>query len=194
MEIIDTYGKNGYLNEDYLTAGFPDMIEAFANETCVFTYVGNDTVLPAKEMNPNLEVGIIPYPAFTMLGETEQGFITGEEISFAISKNSPHIEECKEVLQWMIKPENVERVCNVSGRPSARKGVELSDHYWQEYFTKYADVMCVNNFDRTYLPTGIYDTMCDAVAKLLMGMVSTEEATNMVKDEYIRLMTIAEAE
>lgn len=193
-EIINEFGKNGYLNEDYLTAGFPDMIQAFANETCVFTFVGNDCVLPAKEINPELEVGIIPIPAFTSLGETEPAFLTGEDVSFGIWKDSEYAEECKEVLNWLSQPENVARICNVSGRPSAYEGVELSDNYWQYYFDKYADTMCVNNFDRSYLPNGIYDTMCDAVAKLLMGMVTVEEATDMLKTEYTRLMEMAAAE
>lgn len=190
-ELIHQFGENGYFNEDYLTAGFPDMIEAFANETCVFTFVGNDCVLPAKEINPSLEVGIMPIPAFTMLGETEPAFLTGEDISFGIWKDSEYVEECKEVLAWLSQPENVARICNMSGRPSAYEGVELSDNYWQFYFDKYADTKCVNNFDRSYLPNGIYDAMCDAVAKLLMNMVTVEEATDMLKTEYTRLMEMS---
>lgn len=49
------------------------------------------------------------------------------------------------------------------------------------------DVKNVGQFDRTYMPNGVYDTWADATSKVLMGSYTPDEATDLIKAEYDRL-------
>ena len=184
----------GLLNEGYLTAQVPDMIEAIATGKCAFIFLGTQVMEAATAVNPDLEWGFLPYPAMTDLGAEDPAFVNGEQGTYGIWKDSPNLEAARKVLEYLAMPENVAYYCSESVKPAGLSNVELDLGSQNEYYEIFSDAKAVGQFDRTYLPNGVFSVLSDAQAKVLMGSVDAAEGAQMVEEEYTRLFGTEEAE
>lgn len=196
-QILQAYknlADEGLLNDGYLTAQVPDMIEAIATGKCAFIFLGTQVMEAATAVNPDLEWGFLPYPAMTELGATDSAFVNGEQGTYGIWKDSPNLDAARKVLEYLAMPENVEYYCSKSVKPAGLSNVELDLGSQNEYYEIFSDAKAVGQFDRTYLPNGVFSVLSDAQAKVLMGTVDAAEGALMVEEEYTRLFGSEEAE
>ena len=194
LQAYKDLADEGLLNEGYLTAQVPDMIEAIATGKCAFIFLGTQVMEAATAVNPDLEWGFLPYPAMTELGAEDPAFVNGEQGTYGIWKDSPNLEAARKVLEYLAMPENVAYYCNESVKPAGLSNVELDLGSQNEYYEIFSDAKAVGQFDRTYLPNGVFSVLSDAQAKVLMGSVDAAEGTQMVEEEYTRLFGTEEAE
>ncbi len=192
MQAYKDLADNELFNDGYMTAQVPDMIEAIATGKCAFIFLGTQVMEGASAANPDLNWGFMPYPAMSDLGATEPAFVNGEQGTYGIWKDSPNLEVARKVLEYLAQPENIAYYCNNSGKPAGIDGVELELAEKNEYYGIFTDVKAVGQFDRTYLPNGLFDVMGDAQAKVLMGSIDAEEGAKMMQEEYDRLFGKAE--
>ena len=178
---------NGYLNDDYLTAQVPDMIQAIVEGRCAFIYLGNAVMTAASATAPDLRWGFMPYPTMPELGCTEPALVNGEKITYGIWKDSENVDAARKVLEYLAQEENVKALCAAVFAPSGFLNSEADLGSLNEYYNMWKDVKNVGQFDRTYMPNGVYDTWADATSKVLMGSYTPDEATDLIKAEYDRL-------
>lgn len=174
----------GYMNEDVFTAKYSDYAKLFATDQVAFVTTAPSFSDDAYAINPETEIGIMPVPAWNE-GEPPN-FSGGERNSMGIWKDSQHIEEAKQILNYFAQPENMALIANASKLPAGIKNVQ-ADHEFAKYYEQYEDVMVYPYFDRVYLPSGMWDVMCNTGMELLADVVTPEEYSEIMKENVERL-------
>lgn len=176
--------EKGYMNEDVLTAKYSDMPQRFAEGKVAFVMTGPSFAAEVHKINPDVKVGIMPVPS--VAEGDEPNFSGGERYTMGAWKDSEHLEESKKLIAFFARPENLEKIANVTKLPPGLKEVN-TDHEFSEYYEKYADIRVFPYFDRVYLPNGMWDVMCKTGAELLAGAVTPEQYSEIMKQEVERL-------
>lgn len=180
------------LNEDILTAQEQQLNELMAQNQIAFIVGGGNLLGPQiEELNPDIELGTAPMPAIHEGGE--QSWIGGERHTVAVWKDTPHMEEAKQFIEFLAQPEIAKQVAEGTNLPAGLTNVE-TDNYYSEYYEMYSDVEVQPYFDRVYLPSGMWDVMGNTSQELLSGALTPEEVSNIMKEEYLRLREQAEEE
>lgn len=182
-KFLQMYEK-GLMNEDVLTAKYSDLPKLFAEENVAFALVGPQITDEVHKINPDVEIGIMPVPA--MVKGDKPSFSGGERYTMGIWKDSKHIDEAKRLVAFFAKPENMEKIANVTKLPPGLKGIEAK-HEFAPYYERYAGVRVFPYFDRAYLPNGMWDVMCTLGQELLSGAITPEEFSERMKEEAERL-------
>ncbi|WP_325176612.1 ABC transporter substrate-binding protein [Paenibacillus alkalitolerans] len=182
-KFLEMYNK-GYINKDVLTAKYSDLPQQFADGKVAFTLLGPSFADEVHKINPDLKIGFMPVPS--MVEGDEPNFSGGERYTFGAWKDSKHLEEAKKFIAYFAKPENIEKIANVTKLPPGLKNIKAS-HEFTEYYEKYADIRVFPYFDRVYLPSGMWDVMCKTGSALLGGQVTPEQYSEKMKSEAERL-------
>lgn len=181
--LLDMY-KKGYINKDVLTAKRSDIPQRFGQGKVAFVTGGPTFADDTRKINPNIKIGIMPFPASATGGEW---FLTGgERYTMGLWKDGKHQEESKKLIAFFAKPENMGKVANVTKSPAGLKGV-TSKHEFSEYYDKYANVGVLPYFDRVYLPNGMWDVMCKTGTALIGGDITPQQFSEKMKQEFERL-------
>lgn len=183
--LLKTMDDNGYLNVDKLTASWDDTQMAFAQGESAFEFFGNYVSAGAWGYNPDAEFGFFPVPAYYE-GDAPT-FITGERSAFGIWKDSAHTEEAKVFLDYLARPEICSRIATSNGIPAGLTDATSDMGPLTEYANKYANVAGYPFFDRAYLPSGMWDSMCMTGAGVLAGAMTTEDAAQEMLKDFNRL-------
>ena len=85
------------------------------------------------------------------------------------------MDAARKVLEYLAQEENVKALCAAVFAPSGFLNIEADLGSLNEYYTMWKDVKNVGQFDRTYMPNGVYDTWADATSKVLMGSYTPDE-------------------
>ncbi|WP_079479186.1 ABC transporter substrate-binding protein [Halobacillus salinus] len=172
------------LNEDVLTAQIQQRAQLMAQGKIAFVFGGGSIGTAVEELNPDVQVGLIPMP--TIHEGDEQSWIGGERHTVAIAQNTEHMEEAKQFIEFMASPEIAKQVAEGTSLPAGLKDVD-ADNYFAEYFEKYEGVNVQPYFDRVYLPSGMWDVMGSTGQELLSGAMTPEEVSQKMAEEYERL-------
>lgn len=164
-ELLDSWVKAGYLNEDSLTADYNSDIQALAEGTTAFCFYGNSAVVDAKGVNADAKIGIIPIPAAS--ASDEPSLIAGEDIAVGVWKDSSVKDEAVELLNYLARPEVTKKIAEAAGCKTGLTTTESEIGEIGTYLEKYADVETFPYFDREYLPSGMWDVMCATGADIL---------------------------
>ncbi|MGL1893326.1 MAG: ABC transporter substrate-binding protein [Spirochaetaceae bacterium] len=176
---------NEYLNVDKLTSTWNDTQMAFANGESAFEFFGNYVITGAKGYNPDAEFGFFPVPAY--YEGDKPTFITGEKTAVGIWKDSSNIEAAKVFLDYLATPAISSRIATSNGIPAGLTDASSDMGDLTVYADKYSHIAGYPFFDRAYLPSGMWDTMCITGAGILANAMSLEEASAKMLEDFNRL-------
>ena len=165
--LMDKWTKAGYFNKDVLTSDYNSDVEALANKKAAFEFYGNSTIVDARNINKDANLGMMPLPSTSPADKPS--LIAGERIAVGVWKDSPQKAAAIELLNYLAKPEVMSQVATASGNPAGLNGVDSNIGDIKTYYEKYKDVKTFPYFDREYLPSGMWDVMCSTGADILAG-------------------------
>ena len=171
------------LNVDVLTAQTHEQTDLMAQGKIGFM-MGTTPSGSVKELNPDIELGVMPMPAIH--DEGPRSWIGGERHTVALWKDSEHKEEAKKFIEFLAQSEIVEEMAEGTNLPAGLTNAEV-DVYYSDYYEEYADVKVEPFFDRVYVPSGMWDVMGSTGQELLSGSMTSEEVSEKMANEYNRL-------
>lgn len=172
------------LNKDVLTAKLSQAPELMAQNKIAFTFVGGSLGPEATELNQSIKVGTMPVPAIHK-GD-KQSWIGGERFTVAAWKDSKHLKEAKEFIDFLAKPENAKKIAEGTSSETALKKVK-AENYYSTFYEQYEHIKIEPYFDRKYLPSGMWAVMATTGQELLAGSSTPEQLSKKMEEEYKRL-------
>ncbi|MFC0559166.1 ABC transporter substrate-binding protein [Halalkalibacter alkalisediminis] len=183
-EFLKELQEKELLNTDVLTASEAQRIELMAQNKIAFTFAGGAFGPAVTELNPDIQVGAVPVPAFWE-GD-EPSWIGGERNTFAVFKDSKNVEEAKQFIEFLAQPKNAKKLAEATSLPAGVTSVE-TENYYSEFYDKWAHVEIQPYFDRVYLPSGMWDVYAITGQELLSGTKTAEQVSEEMQSEYLRL-------
>jgi raffinose/stachyose/melibiose transport system substrate-binding protein len=165
--LMDSWNKAGYFNKDVLTADYNADMEALANGEAAFCFYGNYAVSDAKAVNANAKIGMMPIPSNS--SSDEPSLISGEDIAVGIWKDTKYPQQAQQLLEYLARPEITSAIATAAGNKSGLTTAASNIGDIQTYMDKYSTVETYPYFDREYLPSGLWDVMCETGAEILNG-------------------------
>lgn len=157
--------ESGFFNEDSLTADYAADAASIAEGSSAFGFYGNSFIVDAKATNPDANLGMMPIPAAS--ADDTPSLIAGERIAVGVWKDSKHQDAAFALLNFLAEEDNAKAIATASGNPAGLKDVKSEIGEIQTYLDKHSDVRAFPYFDREYLPSGMWDTMCATGENLL---------------------------
>ncbi|CAK4836542.1 unnamed protein product [Aphanomyces euteiches] len=174
----------GLMNKDAITAKYSDLPKLFATDKVAFFDGSPSFADDAYKVNKDVKIGIMPVPS-TVAGD-EPNFSGGERDTMGVWKDTKHPDEAKKLLAFFAKNENMVKIANVVKLPAGLKDVKAT-HEFAAYYDQYASVRVLPFFDRVYLPSGMWDVMCNSGIELIAGHITAEKYSTAMKDNVARL-------
>lgn len=183
-EVLLEMKEKGLLNEDVLTAMQPSAVELMAQKKIAFSFIGGSFGPEVSELNPEVKVGTLP--ALPIHEGDSPSWIGGERYTFAVSEQTPHLEEAKLFIEFLAQPENAKTIAEGTSLTAGLIDVD-AENYYSEYYDVFSDVEVQPYFDRVFLPSGMWDVMGTTSAELLSGTLTPEQVSAEMEKEYLRL-------
>lgn len=116
---------------------------------CIYKGSGQ---FPKKKANPNIDLGVFPFPATNNPDETK--LVSGVDLMLATSASSKHPEEAQKFIEFLLKEENAKQYIGEQNAFSALEGITQDDPTvaeLKESFEKGA----LADFPDHYIPNGV---------------------------------------
>ncbi len=175
----------GYFNVDVVTSSYNDSVQTYAQDKAAFIVTANYAVGEALTYNPNGSFGFIPIPAADENGEVL--LMTGERAAVGVWKDSPRKAEALKFIAYLAQPENIARMATAGSNPTGLTTATSDTGMLKPFYEKYASVRTYPIFDRAYLPSGMWDTMCTTGSAVLSGSMTPEQAAEKAKGDFDKL-------
>jgi len=182
----DFYDK-GYFNKDILTSKYSDSAKAFAEGKAVFGFYGPYFIEEAKNINPNLNAGLMPIPSIQ--ANDSPTFAGGEKTTWGVWKDSKNIEAAKKFVAYYAQAENISGLAKSNQLPPGLSSVKIDAGELTAYYEQYKDTRVLPFFDRVYLPNGMWDVLCKNGQDILAGGIDARQYSENMKKEFERLST-----
>ncbi|WP_299092826.1 extracellular solute-binding protein [uncultured Metabacillus sp.] len=114
-----------YGHKDQYGKAYSDGNIAFANGKAAMYLQGIWAIPEIKKANPDINLGVFPYPVTDVPGESK--LVSGVDLLLAFSSRSEHPEEAKKFVEFLLADENMKTYINQQNAFSARKGVIQED-------------------------------------------------------------------
>lgn len=183
-EFLKELQEQGLLNTDVLTASEAQRIELMAQNKTAFTFAGGAFGPAVTELNPDIQVGTFPVPAYWE-GD-EPSWIGGERNTFAVFKDSQKLDEAKQFIEFLAQPDNAKKLAEASSLPAGIMNV-VTENYYSEFYEKWERIQIQPYFDRVYLPSGMWDVYATTGQELLANTLTAEQVSDQMESEYLRL-------
>lgn len=183
-EQLQTMQDEGLVNEDAVNANGAQAVNLMAQNQIAFIFAGGSFGADVTELNPDVEVGIVPVPSIHE-GD-DPSWIGGERHTLAVWNESDMKEEAKEFLSFMAEEENAKTMAEATALPSPLENVD-SENYYEDSYAQYEDIEIEPYFDREYLPSGMWDVIGSTGEELLAGSMTPEQVSNEMATEFERL-------
>lgn len=186
-QFLQTLKDKGYMNVDAATADPIFHAEKLVNQEALFIFQRNSILTECWSIDPEANVGFIPFPAQS---EEESPYLAGGEgVAFGIWKDTEHPEICRALLNFMARPENVQKLCLVEGSPSGQKGVEVDMGHLGEWVERWSDVPALPWFDRVNLPSGMWAILRDTGSAIISGEASAADTIEIMRENYQKMFS-----
>lgn len=172
-EFIKTLKDKGYINRDALTGN--DAARALGTGKAAFLFFGTSMIREGLTYNPDARMDFIALP--TKDRSEKSYFITGERMAIGVWKDSPNKKEALEFLDYLAKPENVSKMATANVLPTGLTNAKSNLGKFEKSYELGNQYQYVGFFDREYLPSGSWETLCSIGAGIISGQLSVEEAT-----------------
>ncbi|MCC8109181.1 MAG: extracellular solute-binding protein [Planctomycetes bacterium] len=175
----------GYFNVDVVTSSYNDSVQTYAQDKAAFIASSNYAVGEGLTYNPNGKFGFIPIPAATESGDVI--LMTGERSAIGVWKDSPRKAEALKFINFLAQPKNTARMATAGSNPTGLTNSSSDTGMLKPFYEKYASVKTYPIFDRAYLPSGMWDTLCTTGAAVLTGSMTPEQAAEKTKGDFEKL-------
>ena len=189
MQEVAYMVNQGYINTDFTTADTVTQCTAIGAGDCGFLWRHTANITYAREYVPDANLGFMPYPSYT--GEA-MAFMGGEYYCLGINKDTDKYEAAAAYVEFVSRPENIEKVCRATGALPGFIDVTVEGDYAVEAFRAaqkaFADVVEYNNlFDREYFPNGMWGIMGESITMVAMNPTDEgiAEAVENLKINYL---------
>jgi raffinose/stachyose/melibiose transport system substrate-binding protein len=184
-ELMKVLKDREYLNVDVLTSTYPDSASALGSGASAFEFFGNYVIAEALTYNPDANLGFFPVPAY--YEGDEPSLISGERTAIGIWKDSKHAEEAKLLLSFLARPEVMAPVATANGIPAGLVTATSDTGSLSDSYEQWKSVEAFPYFDREYLPSGMWDTMCSTGTGVLSEEMTTAEAADKMLEDFTKL-------
>ena len=110
-----------------------------------------------------------------------------ERAAVGVWKGSKNKAAALEFVKFLAQPENIKIIASAGGNPAGLTVTTSDTGALAPYYAKYANTKTYPVFDRAYLPSGMWDTLCTVGAGVMAGSMSIDEGVNKTVAEYTRL-------
>lgn len=162
-----------YGHKDNFGKSYADGNVAFAKGESVMYLQGIWAIPEIRKANPDIELGVFPYPATNDPENTK--LVSGVDLLLAISKTSKHPEEARKFVNFLLDPENAKFYLSEQNAFSAIKGITQDDPALdglKESFEKGALV----DFPDHYIPIAV------GLEKLLQQLTHDKDVEKFLKN------------
>lgn len=184
-ELMKKLKDNEYINIDVLTSTFSDSARALGEGSAAFEFFGNYVVSEALTYNPDANLGFFPVPAYH--AGDEPSLISGERTAIGIWKDSENADVAKAFLAYLATPEVMAPVASANGIPAGLVTATSDTGSLKDSYEMWQDVDAFPYFDRAFLPSGMWDTMCTTGTGVLSEEMTTVEAAEQMLSDFTKL-------
>jgi len=187
-QLLVTFRDKGYLNPDYTQGTWQEVGQNFAAGKDAFGLFGNYLIGEARKYNPNGHYGFMPVPAASP--DDSPSLITGERTAIGIWKDDKAMDTSLAFIDYLALPENINLVAKGNAIPTGLVGAGYKTEAGDltQYYEKVKEVRTFPYFDRVYLPSGMWDTMCNTGIGLLANSMTAQQAAQQMASTYKTLM------
>ena len=121
FRLLDLFRKKGSMQTNWQGAGYTDVVGAFARGDALMTPNGSWAITAINAQDPKFNVGTFPFPG----KQKGQSLTIGAgDLSWSISSSSKHKKEANAFVEYMSRPEVMQKYYDVDGSPTAIEGVK----------------------------------------------------------------------
>ncbi len=180
FECMANWWNKGYWNVDALSANRDVCFQMVANGEAAFMFFTNDGINAIRNLNPEVNLGVMPMPAVKAGGLTTWGISEGNNSCIGVWKDTENKEACLLFLDYLARPEVATRIIvEIEGGIPALKTLNIEDSYsisiireGQAAFEGRVDY--VTYFDQAYLPSGMWGILKEAASAFFEGQGGTD--------------------
>jgi len=185
--LLGEFRDKGFLNPDYTQGTWVNIGKRLGAGDVAFALFGNYVIGEAKKANPAGKFGFMPVPAASK--DDTPTVITGERVTLGAWKDGKNKAEALKFLAFCAKPEYINKIATINGNATGLAGTEYKSDTgaMQPYFDAIVGVRGFPYFDREYLPSGMWDSMCQTGIGLLANTMTDEQIVAKMKADYIKL-------
>lgn len=184
-ELMLKLKQGEYINVDILTSTYPDSARALAEGSTAFEFYGNYVISEAYTYNPDARLGFFPVPAY--YEGDEPSLISGERTAIGVWKDTPYAKEAKMFLEYLARPEVMAPLASANGIPAGLTTAESDTGKLKESYDRWKDAESFPYFDREFLPSGMWETMCSTGSGVLSGEMTVDDASNQMLEDFNKL-------
>ena len=118
--LFSTYTQEGYRGETYDEGN-----AAFANGEVAMLLQGIWATNPIKQVNPDVEMGIFPYPGTD--DPDDRLLVSGVDVVFTMGKNSPTEDAAMRFIEYAFQKDVIEEFAASQNMVPSVEGAEISD-------------------------------------------------------------------
>ena len=119
------YELFSYTQEGYRGKTYDDGNAAFANGEVAMLMQGIWAINPVKEINPDIDAAIFPYPASD--DPDDRLLVSGVDVVVTMGENTPHREEALRFIDYLFQEDVIEAFAASQNMVPSVKGSEISD-------------------------------------------------------------------
>ncbi|KXT65909.1 extracellular solute-binding protein [Streptococcus sp. DD04] len=121
FRLLDLFRKKGAMQTNWQGAGYTDVVGAFARGDALMTPNGSWAITAINAQDPKFNVGTFPFPG----KQKGQSLTIGAgDLAWSISSSSKHKKEANALVEYMSRPEVMQKYYDVDGSPTAIEGVK----------------------------------------------------------------------
>jgi len=121
FRLLDLFRKKGAMQTNWQGAGYTDIVGAFARGDALMTPNGSWAITAINAQDPKFNVGTFPFPG----KQKGQSLTIGAgDLAWSISSSSKHKKEANAFVEYMSRPEVMQKYYDVDGSPTAIEGVK----------------------------------------------------------------------
>ena len=121
FRLLDLFRKKGAMQTNWQGAGYTDVVGAFARGDALMTPNGSWAITAINAQDPKFNVGTFPFPG----KQKGQSLTIGAgDLAWSISSSSKHKKGANAFVEYMSRPEVMQKYYDVDGSPTAIEGVK----------------------------------------------------------------------
>ena len=121
FRLLDLFRKKGAMQTNWQGAGYTDVVGAFARGDALMTPNGSWAITAINAQDPKFNVGTFPFPG----KQKGQSLTIGAgDLAWSISSSSKHKKEANAFVEYMSRPEVMQKYYDVDGSPTAIEGIK----------------------------------------------------------------------
>ena len=186
-DLFVKFDKAGYFNKDAKEGTYVAVSEQLSKGNAAFAFFGNSIAADATKLNPNANFGFMPLPS--AIAGDKPTVIAGEKAAIGIWKDTKYKAEALKFIDFLSKPESINLMASGNVNPTGLigDGYKTNTGKMDVYFQNAQNFRAFGYFDREYLPSGMWDSMCKTGDGMIFGSMTFDQVKAKMKADYEKL-------